>query len=165
MGQIGEFVLTHPNVQIPQRGSIYSMNEGNRHAWDAPLRTYVDDMQQGKGESGKRYTARYIGSMVGDVHRTLLYGGIFGYPADSKNTNGKLRLLYEAAPMSFIMEQAGGKSTTGTERIMDIVPTGVHQRVPIFLGSPDDVDELMKCYSSAVPAGKVVSTATSSTSV
>ena len=100
--QIGEFVLTHPDVQMKSRGAIYSMNEANRGAWDAPLRTYIDDLQNGRGETGKQYTARYIGSMVGDVHRTLLYGGIFGYPADSKNANGKLRLLYEAAPMAFM---------------------------------------------------------------
>ena len=109
---IGEFVLTHPNVAVPQRGAIYSLNEANRKAWDAPLRTYIEDLQDGNGESGERYTARYIGSMVGDVHRTLLYGGIFGYPADSKNANGKLRLLYEAAPMAFLVEQAGGLALT-----------------------------------------------------
>ena len=105
--QIGEFVLTHPNVQIPSRGAIYSMNEANRPQWDAPLRAYIEALQKGEGETEKRYSSRYIGSMVGDVHRTLLYGGIFGYPADSKNRNGKLRLLYEAAPMAYLVEQAG----------------------------------------------------------
>ena len=83
------------------------MNEANRPAWDAPLRTYIEDLQSGACESGKKYSSRYIGSMVGDVHRTLLYGGIFGYPADTKNTNGKLRLLYEAAPMAYLVEQVG----------------------------------------------------------
>ena len=94
-------------MRIPDRGSIYSMNEANRPAWDAPLRTYIEDLQSGACESGKKYSSRYIGSMVGDVHRTLLYGGIFGYPADTKNTNGKLRLLYEAAPMAYLVEQVG----------------------------------------------------------
>ena len=143
---IGEFVLTHPNVKIAQRGQIYSMNEANRNQWDAPLRTYINDLQDGNGESGKRYTSRYIGSMVGDVHRTLLYGGIFGYPADSKNVNGKLRLLYEAAPMAYLVEQAGGLALTGKTRIMDLIPQSVHQRVPVILGSPEDVRELRKYY-------------------
>jgi len=146
--QIGEFVLTHPNVQIPKRGKIYSFNEANRKEWDKPLQDYVSSIQEGKGESGKSYTARYIGSMCGDVHRTLLYGGIFGYPATPKIPNGKLRLLYEAAPMSFICEQAGGLSLTGKNRIMDIQPQSVHQRVPIFLGSYDDVNELKKHYDA-----------------
>jgi len=145
--QIGEFVLTHPNMRVPKRGKIYSFNEANYNDWDEPLQKYVDALKTGTGESGERYSSRYIGSMVGDVHRTLLYGGIFGYPGDKKNPNGKLRLLYEAAPMSFILEQAGGRSTTGTERIMDIEPKAVHQRVPTFLGSPDDVAELEKAFA------------------
>lgn len=116
--QIGEFVLTHKNVMIPKRGKIYSFNEANRWEWERPLQDYVTDIQKGSGESKKQYSGRYIGSMVGDVHRTLLYGGIFGYPTTSKSPEGKLRLLYEAAPMSFLMEQAGGMSTTGRERIM-----------------------------------------------
>merc|ERR1719240_1983409 len=122
---IGEFVLTHPKIQIPKRGKIYSINEANYYDWDPALQTYVNNLKAGKGESGDKYSARYIGSMVGDIHRTLLYGGIFGYPGAAKNPNGKLRLLYEGAPMSFILEQAGGKSTTGKERIMDLSPTSV----------------------------------------
>jgi len=141
---IGEFVLTHPNIQVPKRGKIYSFNEANSPDWEAGLQNYVEAIKSGKGQSGARYSSRYIGSMVGDVHRTLLYGGIFGYPGDKKNPNGKLRLLYEAAPMSYIVEQAGGKSTTGKERIMNIHPEKVHQRVPTFLGSADDVSELEK---------------------
>jgi fructose-1,6-bisphosphatase I len=141
---IGEFVLTHPNIKIPNRGNIYSLNEANAPDWDPALKEYVDRLKTGKGESGESYTSRYIGSMVGDVHRTLLYGGIFGYPGDAKNPNGKLRLLYEGAPMSFILEQAGGKSTTGSKRVMDIAPETVHQRIPVFLGSPDDIDEVVK---------------------
>jgi len=141
--QIGEFVLTHPNVQIPNRGKIYSLNEANEFDWDEGLQKYIKALKKGDNQTKTKYSARYIGSMVGDVHRTLLYGGIFGYPGDKKNPNGKLRLLYEAAPMSFILEQAGGKSTTGTKRIMDISPKGVHERCPVFLGSPDDIDELL----------------------
>lgn len=127
----GEFVLTHPDIMLPERGKIYSLNEGNRWSWDNALRDYVTAIQKGEGESGVAYTSRYIGSMVGDVHRTLLYGGIFAYAGDKKNVNGKLRLLYEAAPMSFLIEQAGGLAVTGLHRIMDIVPSGVHQRVPV----------------------------------
>jgi len=147
--KIGEFVLTHPNMKIPNRGKIYSINEANEPDWNPALREHVQNLKAGKGESGDKYTSRYIGSMVGDVHRTLLYGGLFGYPGDAKNPNGKLRLVYEGAPMSFILEQAGGKSTTGSQRVMDISPSAVHQRVPVFLGSPDDIDEVVKVYEKA----------------
>jgi fructose-1,6-bisphosphatase I len=102
---IGEFVLTHPNVRIPERGRIYSFNEANEFKWPKGLQEYVNKIKLGKGQTGLSYTARYIGSMVGDVHRTLLYGGIFGYPADSKRPSGKLRLLHEVAPISFLVEQ------------------------------------------------------------
>ena len=107
---LGEFVLSHPNICIPETSSIYSFNEANFNMWDQPLKETVSKWKAGKGASGKRFSSRYIGSMVGDVHRTLLYGGVFGYPADTKNPNGKLRLVYEGAPMSFIMEQVS--STT-----------------------------------------------------
>jgi fructose-1,6-bisphosphatase I len=146
---IGEFILTHRNVKIPSRGKIYSFNEANRFEWEQPLVDYVSALQQGIGESGVKYSGRYIGSMVGDVHRTLLYGGIFGYPGTKKTPNGKLRLLYEAAPMSFLVEQAGGLSTTGRERIMDIVPKNVHQRVPCLLGSHEDINEVVSYYKKA----------------
>ncbi|EKX34950.1 hypothetical protein GUITHDRAFT_97957 [Guillardia theta CCMP2712] len=145
---IGEFVLTHPNIQLPKRGKIYSMNEANRWDWDKPLQDYVTAIQTGQGQTKAKYSSRYIGSMVGDVHRTLLYGGIFGYPADKKNKDGKLRLLYEAAPMSFLMEQAGGLSLTGKTRIMDLVPQKVHQRVPFLAGSYDDVMEMRSYYDA-----------------
>eukprot|EP00274_Cyanoptyche_gloeocystis_P008307 CAMPEP_0196655450 /NCGR_PEP_ID=MMETSP1086-20130531/5191_1 /TAXON_ID=77921 /ORGANISM="Cyanoptyche gloeocystis , Strain SAG4.97" /LENGTH=439 /DNA_ID=CAMNT_0041987761 /DNA_START=42 /DNA_END=1361 /DNA_ORIENTATION=+ len=144
---IGEFVLTHPNIRIPEKGSIYSFNEGNSDNWDKALQTYVKDLKN--PASGKPYSLRYIGSMVGDIHRTLLYGGIFGYPADKKNPNGKLRLLYECAPMGFIMEQAGGLASTGTERILHVKPEKVHQRLPTFLGSKLDV-ELLESYYKKV---------------
>lgn len=144
---IGEFVLSHPDIRIPETSSILSFNEANTPYWDEPLQDVISKWRSGTGRSGKKFSSRYIGSMVGDVHRTLLYGGVFGYPADTKNKNGKLRLLYEGAPMSFIMEQAGGVSTTGTHRVMEITPTQVHQRVPVIMGSKNDVQEIIDAYS------------------
>mmetsp|Transcript_36891 Transcript_36891/g.75256 ORF Transcript_36891/g.75256 Transcript_36891/m.75256 type:complete len:404 (-) Transcript_36891:204-1415(-) len=145
---IGEFVLSHPNIKIPETSSIISMNEANTHMWDEPLQKVVRGWREGTGKSGNSFSSRYIGSMVGDVHRTLLYGGVFGYPGDTKNPNGKLRLLYEGAPMSFIMEQAGGLSTTGTKRVMEINPEIVHQRVPVIMGSKSEVQEIMEAYET-----------------
>jgi fructose-1,6-bisphosphatase I len=147
---LGEFVLTHPSMQIPKRGSIYSFNEGNRFQWDQPVQDYVTAIQQAQGQSATKYSSRYVGSMVADIHRTLQYGGIFGYPADTKNLNGKLRLLYEAAPMAFLVEQAGGRATTGTRPIMEVLPTDVHARVPCILGSQDDVAELESYYNRSI---------------
>jgi len=144
---IGEFVLSQADVKIPDDGKIYSFNEANFDRWDAPLRDVVTGWRAGTGANGQVFTSRYIGSMVGDVHRTLLYGGVFGYPGDTTNANGKLRLLYEGAPMSFIVEQAGGLSTTGTERVMEMVPREVHQRVPIVMGSRKLVEEVEGAYA------------------
>ncbi|BGP22859.1 Fructose-1,6-bisphosphatase [Rhodotorula toruloides] len=141
---IGEFILTHPNIRIPDRGKIYSFNEGNSLWWPDHVNKYLESVKF--PENGKPYSARYIGSMVADVHRTLLYGGIFGYPADKKSKNGKLRLLYEAFPMAFLVEQAGGLATTGTKRILDIQPTSIHERTPIYLGSKEDVEDLQKFF-------------------
>jgi fructose-1,6-bisphosphatase I len=146
---IGEFVLTHPNMQVPKRGKIYSFNEANRWLWDKPLQEYITALQTGENEMKSQYSARYIGSMVGDVHRTLLYGGIFGYPSDTKNKDGKLRLLYEAAPMALLMEQAGGMALTGKTRILDLPPQAVHQRVPFLAGSSDDVLEMKSYYDAS----------------
>ncbi|XP_010528629.2 PREDICTED: fructose-1,6-bisphosphatase, chloroplastic [Tarenaya hassleriana] len=139
----GEFVLTQSNIQIPKSGKIYAFNEGNYQLWDDKLKKYIDDLKD-PGPSGKPYSARYIGSLVGDFHRTLLYGGIYGYPRDKKSKNGKLRLLYECAPMSFIVEQAGGKGSDGHHRILDIQPTEIHQRVPLYIGSEEEVEKLEK---------------------
>jgi len=146
---IGEFILSKPDVKIPESCNIISFNEANIEKWDAPMKETVYKWRKGEGKSGERYSSRYVGSMVGDVHRTLLYGGVFGYPGDTKNVNGKLRLLYEGAPMSFIMEQAGGLSTTGTERVMEITPEVVHQRVPIIMGSKNDIQEVIDAYAAA----------------
>ncbi|XP_022857067.1 fructose-1,6-bisphosphatase, chloroplastic-like [Olea europaea var. sylvestris] len=139
----GEFVLTQENIQIPKAGKIYAFNEGNYQLWDDKLKKYIDDLKD-PGPSGKPYSARYIGSLVGDFHRTLLYGGIYGYPRDKKSENGKLRLLYECAPMSFIVEQAGGKGSDGQNRVLDIQPTEIHQRVPLYIGSTEEVEKLEK---------------------
>ena len=149
---IGEFVLSHPDIRIPESSSILSFNEANTAKWDEPLQEVVNNWKTGTGRSGKKFSSRYIGSMVGDIHRTLMYGGVFGYPGDTKNPNGKLRLLYEGAPMSFIMEQAGGLSSTGMQRVMEIQPEFVHQRVPIIMGSRDDVQEVIDAYTAAATA-------------
>lgn len=136
---IGEFLLSHKDLRIPQKGKIYSINEGNKNLWADEIRRYIEHVQEDDSTTDRPYSARYIGSMAGDVHRTLLYGGIFMYPGDRKNPNGKLRLLYEANPMAFIIEQAGGLAINGKQRILEITPTSIHQRTPVFLGSPDDV--------------------------
>lgn len=144
---LGEFILTHPNIKIPKKGKIYSVNEGNTKNWDAPTAKYVEKCKFPKDGSSPK-SLRYIGSMVADVHRTLLYGGIFLYPADTKSPNGKLRVLYEVFPMSFLMEQAGGQAFTGKQRALDLVPKNIHERSPIFLGSYDDVEEIKALYAA-----------------
>ena len=121
---LGEFILTHPHITIPPRGNIYSVNEGNTTKWDPAVKEYVNSVKFPTKESGKKpYSLRYVGSMVADVHRTFLYGGIFAYPADASSPKGKLRVLYEVFPMSFLAERAGGKSSTGKSRCLEIVPT------------------------------------------
>jgi fructose-1,6-bisphosphatase I len=141
---IGEFCLSHPDMKIPEMGKIYSYNEGNILSAPKGVKEYINWCQQFDKATNRPYTARYIGSMVADFHRNLLKGGIFIYPATEKAINGKLRLLYECNPMSFIMEQAGGISTTGKERILDIVPNALHQRVPIYMGSKGMVNQLLE---------------------
>ncbi|KAG1675864.1 hypothetical protein FOA52_001521 [Chlamydomonas sp. UWO 241] len=143
---IGEFVLTHDNVKIPETGKIYSFNEGNSMLWDKNVQDYINSLKDPAAWGGKPYSARYIGSLVGDFHRTLLYGGIYGYPGDAINKNGKLRLLYECAPMSYLAEQAGGAGSTGKMRVLDIMPDAVHQRVPLFCGSKKEV-ELLESFT------------------
>jgi fructose-1,6-bisphosphatase I len=136
---IGEFLLSHENIRIPKRGKIYSVNEGNFHRWDEGMRKYIRYLHEEDNATNRPYSSRYIGSMVADIHRTLLYGGIYMYPADKKNPEGKLRLMYECNPMAFIVEQAGGRSSTGTQRILDIKPTSLHQHSPVFVGSEEDI--------------------------
>ncbi|KAG6786042.1 hypothetical protein POTOM_007634 [Populus tomentosa] len=144
---LGEFILTHPEIKIPKKGKIYSVNEGNAINWDGPTAKYVEKCKFPEDGSSAK-SLRYVGSMVADVHRTLLYGGIFLYPADRKSPNGKLRVLYEVFPMSFLMEQAGGQAFTGKQRALDLVPTKIHERSPIFLGSYDDVEEIKALYNA-----------------
>jgi fructose-1,6-bisphosphatase I len=136
---IGEFVLSHENIRIPKRGRTYSINEGNTLLWQPGMREYIQFLQQEDKATGRPYSGRYIGAMIADIHRTLLSGGIFMYPGDRKNQNGKLRLLYEANPMAFIVEQAGGRSSNGTQRLLDVQPATLHQRTPVLLGSEEDV--------------------------
>jgi fructose-1,6-bisphosphatase I len=138
---VGEFLLFYENIQIPRRSKTFSINEGNYYKWDEGLRRYIDSLKQNDKEKNRPYSARYVGSLVADFHRNLLYGGIFIYPSDSKNPNGKLRLLYEANPLAFICEQAGGRATDGRRRILDIIPENLHQRTPLFIGSEEDVKE------------------------
>ena len=138
----GQFLLTHPDMRIPKKGKTYGVNEGNVSTWHPGQRAYVEHLRTPDKASGRPYSLRYSGAMVADVHRTLLEGGIFMYPADMREPakpKGKLRLLYEVAPMSMLAEQAGGRSSTGTERVLDIKATEYHQRVAILIGSPDDV--------------------------
>ncbi|EPQ58113.1 inositol phosphatase [Gloeophyllum trabeum ATCC 11539] len=145
---LGEFILTHPDIKVPSRGKIYSINEGNSMYYHEPVLKYLSSIKN--PPSGKSpYSARYIGSMVADVHRTLLYGGIFCYPNDKKSKSGKLRLLYEAFPMAYLTEQAGGVATTGTKRILDIEPKNIHERCSVFLGSKEDVQDLIKFYEGS----------------
>jgi len=142
--QIGEFILTHRNIRIPEKGKIYSVNEGNSKSWDPVMRAYVEKCKD--PPLGKPKKARYIGSMVADVHRTLLYGGIFMYPASKSARNGKLRLLYELNPMAFLMRAAGGRSSTGHGDILKIEPDHIHCRAPCILGSKEDVEEIEAMY-------------------
>ncbi len=138
----GEFLLTHPDMRIPRRGKTYGINEGNIHSWHPGQRAFVEHLKTPDKASGRPYSLRYSGAMVADVHRTLLDGGLFMYPADwndPKKPKAKLRLLYEVAPMSFLVEQAAGRSSTGFERVLDVVATDYHQRAAIILGSPEDV--------------------------
>lgn len=136
---IGEFLLSHPSIEMPARGSVYSCNEGYRNLFFDATRRFLDYLQESDTEHGRPYSARYIGSMVADVHRTLLYGGIFMYPATQKAPGGKLRLMYEANPMAWIIEQAGGMASTGKDRILGLQPSELHARVPVFMGSEEDV--------------------------
>jgi fructose-1,6-bisphosphatase I len=139
---IGEFLLSHPNIKLPKHPQrIYSTNEGNYVNWSEGQRKYIDYLKGVDGRNAKPFSARYIGSLVADLHRTLLYGGIFMYPGDRKNPRGKLRLLYEAAPLGLITEQAGGRASDGVRDILDIPPTNLHDRVPLYMGNKEFVDE------------------------
>ncbi|MFH1659112.1 MAG: fructose-1 6-bisphosphatase I [Rhodocyclaceae bacterium] len=143
--ELGQFILTQENVQIPADTKEFAINMANQRFWEAPVQRYVSEMQAGKeGPLGKDYNMRWVASMVADVHRIMTRGGIFMYPVDSKlkGQGGKLRLMYEANPMAMLIEQAGGAATTGRQRILDIQPEKLHQRVPVILGSKNEVDRV-----------------------
>ena len=155
---IGEFILSHPDMTIPADTREFAINMSNQRHWEAPVRRYVDECIQGKeGARGEDFNMRWVASMVAEVHRILTRGGIFMYPIDeklkAKGQAGKLRLMYEANPMGFIVEQAGGACSTGRERIMELKPTGLHQRVPVILGSRNEVERVV-AYHRASDGGK-----------
>jgi len=143
--EMGSWVMTQRGIQIPEDTAEYAINASNARHWFPPVRRYIDELEQGKtGPREKNFNMRWIASMVADVHRILNRGGIFMYPADARDPDkpGKLRLMYEANPMSFIVEQAGGAASDGQQRILDIQPTGLHQRVAMFLGSKNEVERV-----------------------
>ena len=132
---IGEFLLTHPDIKTPEDGAMYSINEGNYESFEIGLKKHIKWMQQERSDDGRPLSTRYIGSFVADFHRNLMKGGLYMYPATHKNPNGKLRLMYEANPLAFIVEQAGGLASTGVRRVMEVEPTKLHQRIPLYIGS------------------------------
>jgi len=136
---VGEFLLSHENIRIPTKGTIYSVNEGYFARWSGGMQRYVEWLKQEDPLTGRPYSARYVGSLVADFHRTLLYGGLYCYPGDSRNPSGKLRLMYEENPLAFLVEQAGGAASDGIQRTLEIHPTSLHQRSPFFVGSSEDV--------------------------
>jgi len=143
----GDYLLTHPNMMIPQRGQIYSVNDARYHDWPSGLQQYINTIRKGQGENAKQYSARYICSLVADLHRTLLYGGV------AMNPRSHLRLVYEANPLALLVEQAGGLASDGRQRILSIEPKDLHQRLPLFLGSPLDITEL-ESYGDVQQAAK-----------
>jgi fructose-1,6-bisphosphatase I len=142
---IGEFCLSHPNIKCPEAGRIYSVNHGNFFQYSNGVRKYINNCQNKSEDAGEPYTQRYIGSMVADVHRNLIKGGIFMYPGTIDKPKGKLRLLYECNPFAFIVEVAGGKSSDGIQSVLNVVPTELHQRSPFFVGSKTMMEELEGC--------------------
>ncbi len=136
---IGEYLLTHERIRVPARGKVYSTNEGNYHKWPAGTQQFVDHLKESDKATGRPYTSRYSGCLAADVHRILLGGGLYLYPGEKDKPEGKLRLLYEGNPLAMVVEQAGGRASTGAERVLDVMPKALHQRVPLLIGSPDDV--------------------------
>ncbi|MEO7315865.1 MAG: class 1 fructose-bisphosphatase [Ginsengibacter sp.] len=147
---IGEFSLSHPDIKCPEDGKIYSVNHGNFFGYSPQVKKYIDKCQHKNKGNGGPYTQRYIGSMVSDVHRNLIKGGIFMYPGTTDKPKGKLRLLYECNPFAFIMEIAGGKATDGVQRILDKKPTELHERTPFYIGSVKMMEELEECLEEEV---------------
>ncbi|MBV5345488.1 MAG: fructose-1,6-bisphosphatase, partial [Rhodoferax sp.] len=145
---VGEFFLSHENIRVPEKSKYFSVNEGNYHYWSPVMREYIQYFKEIDADSGRPYSSRYIGTLVADFHRNLITGGVFLYPSDCRNPDkpkGKLRLLYEAIPLAFLIEQAGGLAVTdGGQRILDIQPESLHERTSLILGSKQDVDALEK---------------------
>lgn len=150
---VGEFILTHPDMTIPEETSEFAINASNQRFWEKPVQDYIADCTQGEeGKLGKRYNMRWVAAMVGEIHRILCRGGVFLYPIDERNreAGGKLRLLYEGNPMAMIVEQAGGAAYTGYERILEVKPNGdPHQRVPVIMGSKNEVEKIMAYHKNA----------------
>ena len=147
---IGEFVLTHPDITIPEDTQEFAINASNQRHWEPPVQRYIDECLGGKtGPRGKDFNMRWVAAMVADVHRIITRGGIFMYPIDEKvrDKGGRLRLLYEANPMSFIIEQAGGMASTGRQRILDVAPNDLHQRVPVIIGARNEVQRLVDYHA------------------
>lgn len=141
---IGEYLLSHEKIRIPARGTVYAVNEGNYHNWSQGTQKYIDSLKVRDKSTGRPYSGRYSGCLVADVHRILFSGGIYLYPGEMDKPEGKLRLLYEANPLAMVVEQAGGIASTGSMRILDVEPKKLHQRVPLIIGSSDDVREAEK---------------------
>ena len=152
--EIGAFTLTHPDMRIPPATREFAVNVSNQRFWEAPVRRYIEECIEGAaGPRGVDFNMRWIASMVAEVHRILLRGGLFMYPRDEKRA-GRLRLLYEANPMAMIVEQAGGAASTGRERLLEVVPTGIHQRVPVILGSREEVERLDRYHQEHMNMGE-----------
>jgi fructose-1,6-bisphosphatase len=148
--EIGAYLLTHPNLQIPADAHEFAVNTSNQRFWEPPVKRYVEECIAGRsGVRGKDFNMRWIASMVAEVHRILMRGGLFMYPRDSKDPGkpGRLRLLYEASPIGWLVEQAGGAASTGRGRILEVVPTALHQRVPVILGSKNEVERLARYHA------------------
>jgi fructose-1,6-bisphosphatase I/sedoheptulose-1,7-bisphosphatase/fructose-1,6-bisphosphatase I len=141
----GEFILTHPDIQVPADTSEFAINASNERFWEFPVSRYISECKKGKTDiRGRDFNMRWIASMVADVHRILMRGGVFMYPKDTKDPSkpGRLRLMYEANPMTFVVEQAGGLGSTGRQRILDVQPESIHQRIPVILGSKNEVERI-----------------------
>lgn len=152
---LGEFCLSHPQMKIPEVGNTYSINEGNFVHFPYPIKEFIKYCQVEDVSSGRPFGLRYVGSLVADIHRIILKGGVFMYPESARYKNGKLRLMYECNPMAFIVEQAGGKATTGRERVLDILPTELHQRTPLAIGSLNMVEHIESLYHNSLRFAEV----------
>jgi len=143
---MSEFILTHENVKIPFAGHIYAVNEGHTSSFRDSVRRMLTELKSEPALNGRKRQLRYVGSMVADIHRTIAYGGVYMYPEYDQQPAGRLKLLYEAAPLAFLVEQAGGQASNGEKPILDIIPQSVHHRIPVYMGSEDDVSFVTGCF-------------------